>query len=170
MAPIPPTTSGALPSLHLFAHHKLHATAPGLTLMHLYHSRGPARYLAMFTLFWLTGCLDYFSLFSLSHELHQPLVFYLVLLLLIGAMGKSAQLGLHVWLPNAMEGPTPVSALIHAATMVTAGVYLVLRLHAVYLQSPVALDVVALVGAVTAVFAAASALAEPDLKRVLAYS
>lgn len=99
-----------------------------------------------------------------------PAATALALLLFLGAVGKSAQLPLHVWLPDAMEGPTPVSALIHAATMVTAGVYMVLRLHAVYLQSPLALDVVALVGAVTAVFAAASALAEPDLKRVLAYS
>ncbi|HLW58393.1 MAG TPA: NADH-quinone oxidoreductase subunit L [bacterium] len=94
----------------------------------------------------------------------------LALLLFAGAAGKSAQLPLHVWLPDAMEGPTPVSALIHAATMVTAGVYLIVRLHAVFLRAPLAMDVIAAVGAVTAVFAAASALVEPDLKRVLAYS
>ncbi len=94
----------------------------------------------------------------------------LALLLFLGATGKSAQLPLYVWLPDAMEGPTPVSALIHAATMVTAGVYMIVRMHAVYLRAPLAMDVVAVTGAVTAVFAAAAALVEPDLKRVLAYS
>jgi len=94
----------------------------------------------------------------------------LALLLFCGAVGKSAQLPLYIWLPDAMEGPTPVSALIHAATMVTAGVYMIVRLHAVYLRAPLAMDVVAATGAVTAIFAAACALVEPDLKRVLAYS
>ncbi len=94
----------------------------------------------------------------------------LALLLFLGATGKSAQLPLYVWLPDAMEGPTPVSALIHAATMVTAGVYMIARMHAVYARAPLAMDVVAAVGAVTAIFAAASALVEPDIKRVLAYS
>src|SRR5205807_1314464 len=94
----------------------------------------------------------------------------LALLLFAGAAGKSAQLPLYVWLPNAMEGPTPVSALIHAATMVTAGVYMIVRLHAVFLRAPAAMDLIAAVGAVTAIFAAAAALVEPDLKRVLAYS
>jgi NADH-quinone oxidoreductase subunit L len=94
----------------------------------------------------------------------------LALLLFAGAAGKSAQLPLYVWLPDAMEGPTPVSALIHAATMVTAGVYMIVRLHAVFLRAPAAMDLIAAVGAVTAIFAAAAALVEPDLKRVLAYS
>jgi len=94
----------------------------------------------------------------------------LALLLFCGAAGKSAQLPLHIWLPDAMEGPTPVSALIHAATMVTAGVYMIVRLHAVYLRAPVAMEVVAGTGALTAIFASAAALVEPDLKRVLAYS
>ncbi|HEV2283275.1 MAG TPA: NADH-quinone oxidoreductase subunit L [bacterium] len=94
----------------------------------------------------------------------------IALLLFLGAVGKSAQLPLYVWLPDAMEGPTPVSALIHAATMVTAGVYMIVRLHALYLRAPFALDVVAVTGAVTAIFAASAALVEPDLKRVLAYS
>jgi NADH-quinone oxidoreductase subunit L len=94
----------------------------------------------------------------------------LALALFCGAVGKSAQLPLHIWLPDAMEGPTPVSALIHAATMVTAGVYMIVRMHAVYLQAPLAMDLVAAIGAVTAIFAASSALVEPDLKRVLAYS
>jgi NADH-quinone oxidoreductase subunit L len=94
----------------------------------------------------------------------------IALLLFIGAMGKSAQIPLYVWLPDAMEGPTPVSALIHAATMVTAGVYMVVRMNAIYQLSPFALDVVAVVGATTAIFAASMALVQNDIKKVLAYS
>ncbi|WP_348261418.1 NADH-quinone oxidoreductase subunit L [Telmatobacter sp. DSM 110680] len=90
--------------------------------------------------------------------------------LLIGATGKSAQLPLYVWLPDAMEGPTPVSALIHAATMVTAGVYMIARNHFIFDRSPFALTVVAVVGAATAIFAATIALVQTDIKRVLAYS
>jgi NADH-quinone oxidoreductase subunit L len=85
-------------------------------------------------------------------------------------MGKSAQIPLYVWLPDAMEGPTPVSALIHAATMVTAGVYMVVRMNAVYQLAPAAMDVVAVVGAVTAIFAASLAVVQNDIKKVLAYS
>jgi NADH-quinone oxidoreductase subunit L len=92
------------------------------------------------------------------------------LCLLIGATGKSAQLPLYVWLPDAMEGPTPVSALIHAATMVTAGVYMIARFHFLFDRSPFALSVVAIVGAATALFAATMGLAQNDIKRVLAYS
>jgi NADH-quinone oxidoreductase subunit L len=92
------------------------------------------------------------------------------LLMFVGASGKSAQIPLFVWLPDAMAGPTPVSALIHAATMVTAGVYLVARLSALFVKSPTALAVVALVGAATAIFAATIGLAQNDIKRVLAYS
>jgi NADH-quinone oxidoreductase subunit L len=92
------------------------------------------------------------------------------LLLLVGATGKSAQLPLYVWLPDAMEGPTPVSALIHAATMVTAGVYMIARLHFLFDRSPFALGIVAIVGAATALFAATMGLAQNDIKRVLAYS
>ena len=94
----------------------------------------------------------------------------LCLLLFVGAMGKSAQLGLHTWLPDAMEGPTPVSALIHAATMVTAGVFMVCRLSPMFETSPVALDVVRFVGAATCLFAATCALVQTDIKRVIAYS
>jgi NADH-quinone oxidoreductase subunit L len=94
----------------------------------------------------------------------------IALCLLIGATGKSAQLPLYVWLPNAMEGPTPVSALIHAATMVTAGVYMIARTHFLFDRSPFALLIVATVGAVTAIFAATIALVQTDIKRVLAYS
>jgi len=92
------------------------------------------------------------------------------LLLLLGATGKSAQIPLYVWLPDAMVGPTPVSALIHAATMVTAGVYMVARMNFLYRLGPSAMDAVATVGAVTAMFAATIALVQPDIKRVLAYS
>jgi NADH-quinone oxidoreductase subunit L len=92
------------------------------------------------------------------------------LLLFVGATGKSAQLPLHVWLPDAMEGPTPVSALIHAATMVTAGVYMVARSSVIYAHAPIALTTVAVVGAATAIFAASIGLVQNDIKRVLAYS
>jgi len=99
-----------------------------------------------------------------------PVLTGIALLLFVGAMGKSAQIPLYVWLPDAMEGPTPVSALIHAATMVTAGVYMVVRMNAVYQLAPAAMDVVAVVGAVTAIFAASMALVQNDIKKVLAYS
>jgi NADH-quinone oxidoreductase subunit L len=92
------------------------------------------------------------------------------LLLLLGAAGKSAQIPLYIWLPDAMEGPTPVSALIHAATMVTAGVYMVARCHVLFDSSPLALSVVAVIGAGTAIFAASIGMVQHDIKRVLAYS
>ncbi|GIW54804.1 MAG: hypothetical protein KatS3mg082_1208 [Nitrospiraceae bacterium] len=92
------------------------------------------------------------------------------LLLFAGAVGKSAQVPLHVWLPDAMEGPTPISALIHAATMVTAGVFMVARLAPLYHLSPIAMDVVAVVGALTMVLGATIALTQTDIKRVVAYS
>ena len=94
----------------------------------------------------------------------------LCILLFIGAMGKSAQLGLHTWLPDAMEGPTPVSALIHAATMVTAGVFMVARLSPIFEYAPTALNLVAIVGASTAIFAATVGICQNDIKRVIAYS
>ena len=94
----------------------------------------------------------------------------IALLLFVGAAGKSAQLPLYVWLPDAMEGPTPVSALIHAATMVTAGVYMVVRSHAIFLNAPVAMQVVGVVGCLTALFAATIGLVQTDIKKVLAYS
>src|SRR5580693_8264377 len=94
----------------------------------------------------------------------------IALLLFVGATGKSAQLPLYVWLPDAMEGPTPVSALIHAATMVTAGVYMIARTNPVFSMAPKALEVVAVVGCVTSIFAATMGLVQNDIKRVLAYS
>jgi NADH-quinone oxidoreductase subunit L len=92
------------------------------------------------------------------------------ILLMVGACGKSAQIPLYVWLPDAMEGPTPVSALIHAATMVTAGVYMVARSHAIFDNAPIALTVVAIIGTLTALFAATIGVAQTDIKKVLAYS
>ena len=102
--------------------------------------------------------------------LHGGFITAICLLLLVGAAGKSAQIPLYVWLPDAMEGPTPVSALIHAATMVTAGVYLVSRCHTLFDRSPYALTIVALIGAATALFAAILGMVQHDIKRVLAYS
>ncbi len=99
-----------------------------------------------------------------------PMVTVLTLLFFMGAVGKSAQLPLYTWLPDAMAGPTPVSALIHAATMVTAGVYLVVRMHEVYLLAPITLQIVGVVGGVTSLYASLCALGQTDLKRVLAYS
>ncbi|MFQ5496182.1 MAG: NADH-quinone oxidoreductase subunit L, partial [Phycisphaerae bacterium] len=103
---------------------------------------------------------------SLIHDRVTPIA----LLLLCGACGKSAQLPLHVWLPDAMEGPSPVSALIHAATMVTAGVYMIARCGAIFTASATAMTVVAVIGAATALFAATIALVQTDMKRILAYS
>jgi len=107
-----------------------------------------------------------------SHALAAgtPVFTTIALLLFVGACGKSAQIPLYVWLPDAMEGPTPVSALIHAATMVTAGVYMVVRMNAIYVLAPKAMIVVAIVGVTTAIFAASMALVQNDIKKVLAYS
>jgi NADH-quinone oxidoreductase subunit L len=102
--------------------------------------------------------------------LGQPILFWACLCLFAGAVGKSGQFPLHVWLPDAMEGPTPVSALIHAATMVAAGVYLVARTYPLFEAAPAALSVVAVIGGFTAIFAASMGLATNDIKRVLAYS
>ena len=102
--------------------------------------------------------------------MHLPALDTICVLLFIGAMGKSAQIGLHTWLPDAMEGPTPVSALIHAATMVTAGVFMVCRLSPMFEHAPIALGLVTLVGATTAFFAATVGLVQNDIKRVIAYS
>ena len=116
------------------------------------------------------GTLDYDAAFAAIGGIEPSTATGIALLLFMGACGKSAQLPLHTWLPDAMEGPTPVSALIHAATMVTAGVYMVARSHAIFEHSPVALEVVAWIGVATALFAASIGLVQTDIKRVLAYS
>jgi NADH-quinone oxidoreductase subunit L len=116
------------------------------------------------------GTLDYAAVFKGAETLAPTTATGIALLLFMGACGKSAQVPLHVWLPDAMEGPTPVSALIHAATMVTAGVYMVARSHAIFERSGLALEVVLWTGVVTALFAASVGLVQTDIKRVLAYS
>lgn len=110
------------------------------------------------------------TLFSLGTYLQDSLIIGLVILILIGAIAKSAQIGLHTWLPAAMEGPTPVSALIHAATMVTAGVYLLLRFSPILELTETGLMIVVWVGAITALYGASSGIVEYDLKKVIAYS
>ena len=132
--------------------------------------------LAMFLLIVHFGSLSFTQVFSTiaQHpEWQQQGAHFLpaiCLLLVLGAAGKSAQIPLYIWLPDAMEGPTPVSALIHAATMVTAGVYMVARCHVLFNSSPLALTVVAIIGAATAIFAASIGMVQHDIKRVLAYS
>jgi NADH-quinone oxidoreductase subunit L len=126
--------------------------------------------LGIMLLWTAVGTLEYGDVFAKAPTLAMGTATAISLLLFMGACGKSAQLPLHTWLPDAMEGPTPVSALIHAATMVTAGVYLVARAHPLFERSGVALDVVAWVGVLTAVFAATIGLVQTDIKRVLAYS
>lgn len=145
--------------------------------------------IALFGLFFLFGNFDFSTVFSTSNYINdismiyyndfsnnhsfvdnQSLITFLTLFLLLAAMGKSAQIGLHTWLVDAMEGPTPVSALIHAATMVTAGVYLIIRSSPLFELAPTSLICVSAVGAITALFAATSGLFQNDLKRVIAYS
>jgi NADH-quinone oxidoreductase subunit L len=132
--------------------------------------------LGMFLLFRTFGTLDFVQLFAKATPWPADAIGHLgtltiaCLLLFMGAAGKSAQIPLYVWLPDAMEGPTPVSALIHAATMVTAGVYVVARSHVLFMRAPTALLVVAMVGCATALFAATIGLVQTDIKKVLAYS
>ncbi|MGC9199620.1 MAG: NADH-quinone oxidoreductase subunit L [Acidobacteriaceae bacterium] len=128
--------------------------------------------LAMFLLVARYGTLDFHTIFAriAASPVSGGFFTTIALLLVLGATGKSAQIPLYIWLPDAMEGPTPVSALIHAATMVTAGVYMVARCHVLFNHSPVALTVVAGIGAITALFAATMGMVQHDIKRVLAYS
>jgi NADH-quinone oxidoreductase subunit L len=130
--------------------------------------------LGALTLVWYLGSFRFLDINSLARSgqfaMGDPVLTAAALLLFVGACGKSAQIPLYVWLPDAMEGPTPVSALIHAATMVTAGVYMVARSNAVFVLAPTAMKTVAIVGALTAVFAASIGLVQNDIKRVLAYS
>ena len=136
--------------------------------------------LGIFLIFYLFGTVNYDEVFEqIPNITEKNLVFLgvgvnavdlICLLLFIGAMGKSAQFFLHTWLPDAMEGPTPVSALIHAATMVTAGVFLVVRCSPIYEYSELALSVITVIGMVTAIFAASVALVQTDIKKIIAYS
>ncbi len=129
--------------------------------------------IAIFIMFWAFRTFDFHIVSELAPQIAAAapgVILAITLFMLLGVTGKSAQIPLFVWLPDAMAGPTPVSALIHAATMVTAGVYLVARSNALYVEVPQAQNIVALVGAVTALFAATIAVAQFDIKKVLAYS
>lgn len=126
--------------------------------------------LAIFLVFVNFKTLDYLKVFENANQLSVEMATAITLCLLVGAIGKSAQIPLYTWLPDAMEGPTPVSALIHAATMVTAGVYMVVRTHVLFDMAPVALATVGIIGGLTALFAATIGLVQHDIKRVLAYS
>jgi NADH-ubiquinone oxidoreductase chain 5 len=126
--------------------------------------------IGFFALFALFGSLDYSTIFSLAPFMNETAITIISLLLLMGAMAKSAQIPLHSWLPGSMEAPTPVSALLHAATLVTAGLYLLIRSSAILEYSPTALLVITLIGASTAFFAATCGLVQNDLKRIIAFS
>jgi NADH-quinone oxidoreductase subunit L len=130
--------------------------------------------LGMFFIAWYFGSLRFIDVTAAARSGHfaigDPIITAATLLLFVGACGKSAQLPLYIWLPDAMEGPTPVSALIHAATMVTAGVYMIARSNALFVLAPSSMKTVAIVGALTAIFAASIGLVQNDIKRVLAYS
>src|SRR5690348_14450242 len=130
--------------------------------------------LGLMTIAWYFGSIRFtdvtHTLSTTRFTVGDPVITFATIMLFVGACGKSAQLPLYVWLPDAMEGPTPVSALIHAATMVTAGVYMVCRSNALFVLAPEAMKVVAIIGALTAVFAASIGLVQNDIKRVLAYS
>src|SRR5258706_9220533 len=126
--------------------------------------------IAGFIMFWAFGSFQFDEVFKQVHTIAPATIVAITLFMLIGVAGKSAQLPLYVWLPDAMAGPTPVSALIHAATMVTAGVYLVTRSAPLYSSVPQAQNIVAIVGAITALFAATIAAGQYDIKKVLAYS
>ncbi len=125
---------------------------------------------AIFLVFAHFRTLDYTAVFAQADTLSVGMATAIAICLLIGAIGKSAQIPLYTWLPDAMEGPTPVSALIHAATMVTAGVYMIVRNHVIYDMAPMAMTTVAWIGGTTALFAATIGLVQNDIKRVLAYS
>jgi NADH-ubiquinone oxidoreductase chain 5 len=126
--------------------------------------------IGFFAIFALFGSVDYATVFSIAPFMNETAITIIGLLLLSGAMAKSAQIPLHSWLPGSMEGPTPVSALIHAATLVTAGLYLLLRSSPILEYSSTALLVITLIGASTAFFAATCGLVQNDLKRIIAFS
>ena len=126
--------------------------------------------LAAFMMFWKFGSTDFEHVFAAVGSAEPSVILWITVFLLVGVAGKSAQIPLYIWLPDAMAGPTPVSALIHAATMVTAGVYLVTRSAPIYMLSHDAQYIVATIGAVTALFAATIAVGQYDIKKVLAYS
>ncbi|MCP8967892.1 NADH-quinone oxidoreductase subunit L [Ectobacillus ponti] len=129
-------------------------------------------FIGMILLFWQVGSFNYSDIFAAvkAGDISGTMITLTAILIFVGAMGKSGQFPLHTWLPDAMEGPTPVSALIHAATMVAAGVYLVATMFPLFEASSTAMNVVAIIGGITAIFAASIGLVQTDIKRVLAYS
>ena len=163
-----------------FWHHKPTANAASIKAFVVNRVGDFGFALGIMTVFWAFGTIEFATLFPLIEAgvsrtwefagQNWQLVELACVLLFVGAMGKSAQFFLHTWLPDAMEGPTPVSALIHAATMVTAGVYMVCLLSPMFEYAPVAKNVVTVIGAVTALFAATVGLVQNDIKRVIAYS
>ena len=163
-----------------FWHHKESANAAAVKAFIVNRIGDFGLALGIFAIFMIFGTLDFDKVFAAVPDMKDVNVEFLGsqfhaitligFLLFIGAMGKSAQLGLHTWLPDAMEGPTPVSALIHAATMVTAGVFLVARMSPIYEYAPLARDFITVVGALTALVAATIAVTQFDIKRVIAYS
>jgi NADH-quinone oxidoreductase subunit L len=154
---------------------KRHSASTAANKAFIVNRIGDAGFLmGMMTLAWYFGSVRFTDI---THTLNttrftvgDPTITFATLMLFVGACGKSAQLPLYVWLPDAMEGPTPVSALIHAATMVTAGVYMVARSNALFILAPSSMMVVAIIGSMTAIFAASIGLVQNDIKRVLAYS
>jgi NADH-quinone oxidoreductase subunit L len=156
-----------------FWYRRTSATAAGIKAFVINVIGDVGLVIAAFLLFTETGSLDYAGVFGNAEEAfgtNDATLVVACLLLLVGAFAKSAQIPLHTWLPDAMEGPTPVSALIHAATMVTAGVYLIARTHPLFELAPAAADVAAIIGALTLLMGATIALVVTDLKRIIAYS
>ena len=159
-----------------FWHEKATANAAAIKAFIVNRVADAAMLMGLFTLLQTFGSLTYADFlpraaeFASQSAANQMTINLMALFIFIGAMGKSAQFGLHTWLPDAMEGPTPVSALIHAATMVTAGVFLLCRLSPLYEAAPQILHIVGWVGAITAIFAATVGLTQTDIKRVIAYS
>jgi NADH-quinone oxidoreductase subunit L len=153
-----------------FWHHRPQAVAAAKKAFIMNAFGDATMALALFVLVWQTGTLDFAASFAGAEELSSTAVNLVALGLLGGAVAKSAQIPLHTWLPDAMEGPTPVSALIHAATMVTAGVYLIVRAHPIFEAAPSVHDLAAGLGAITLLVAGLIALVQTDIKRVIAYS
>ncbi|WP_104740465.1 NADH-quinone oxidoreductase subunit L, partial [Helicobacter bizzozeronii] len=153
-----------------FWYHKSSANSASIEAFVMNRMADLGMLMGILLLYWSVGSLQYSVVFANIGSIDPYVLFWIGLLLFVGAMGKSAQFPMHTWLANAMEGPTPVSALIHAATMVTAGVYLLVRAHPLYSAIPQVGYAIACLGAFVALFGASMALVNKDLKRIIAYS